>query len=409
MKKQVVIISVFILLSITARFIAGYLFGDVILDNEWGKLVNNLNVSGTFGINVAINEFTAIHKFATETDKVLPTVYMPPLYAYFIFLIKILNNNIFDLVKVIIFTQILISLISVFIFYKILKRYQDINTSLIFTSIFSFFPLYIFSNGQISSITLQIFLLVCFFYFILKYSEENNFKSLFLFSLFSSLLILIRGEFFIFYLFTIFYFLLLSKKFKSLTISLLLTAIMISPYLTRNYNNFGSIVLTKSFGYNLLKGNNPHLRVEGSADYIGENYNQSDLKIKTSDSYEIVLDNFYKDKALEIIKQDPLKYLIFYFKKLLSFTFIDVESTYPKYYNPFHIIPKILLAIFSLAGATIAIGKRGFFQYLIIYYLISLFFFSFFFILPRYSLILLPVQLLLSLETLKYLRRKLFD
>ncbi len=409
MKKQVVIISIFILLSLIVRFIVGYFFGDDILDNEWAKLVNNLHISGTLGINVAINEFTALHKFATVGDKVLPTAYMPPLYAYFIYFIKILNNDIFDLVKIVIVIQILISMISILIFYKILKIHANLYTSFIITSIFSFFPLYIFSNSQISSITLQIFLLVCFFYFILKYQEENNFKNLFLFSLFSSLLILIRGEFFIFYLFTIFYFLLFSKKFKSLIITLLLTIIIISPYLTRNYNYFGSIVLTKSFGYNLLKGNNPNLRVEGSADYISKNYAQSDLKIKTSDNYEIVLDNFYRDKALEIIKKDPLKYFVFYLKKLLSFTFFDVESTYPKYYDPFHIIPKILLSIISLFGAIIALSKRSFFQYLSLYYLISLFFFSFFFILPRYSLILLPVQLLLSFEAIKFLRRKLFN
>ena len=70
----------------------------------------------------------------------------------------------------------------------------------------------------------------------------------------------------------------------------------ISPYLKRNFDNFGTIVITKSFGYNLLKGNNEEQKVEGSVDFIKKNFNQKDLNIKTDNNYEINWTIFIKSK-----------------------------------------------------------------------------------------------------------------
>ena len=81
---------------------------------------------------------------------------------------------------------------------------------------------------------------------------------------------------------------------------------MISPYLQRNLNLFNTITLTKSFGYNLLKGNNPNLKVEGDAVFVENKYPRKNLKIQTNNQYEINLDNFYRDEAIKILKINPL-------------------------------------------------------------------------------------------------------
>ena len=139
-----------------------------------------------------------------------------------------------------------------------------------------------------------------------------------------------------------------------------ITILVISPYLNRNYQQFDTLVLTKSFGYNLLKGNNPSKIIEGNADFINKEFNKQELKIKTDKRYEIKLDNFYKDKAIEYILQDPVAYVKLYFLKIFSFLFIDMKSTYPDYYNIFHIIPKIFLSISSLIGGIMVINKKVF-------------------------------------------------
>jgi len=161
-------------------------------------------------------------------------------------------------------------------------------------------------------------------------------------------------------------------------------------------------VLTKSFGYNLLKGNNPDATVEGNESYIDIKFQKEKIPIEINDKYEINLDNFYKIKAIEFIKDEPLKYLKLYVLKVISFIFLDFNSTYPNYYNVAHIVPKLILSITALFGAIISLKRVGFFQYLSLFYFGNIFLFSMFFILPRYSVMMIPAHFLLSVSFINY-------
>ena len=394
-------------LSLIVRAISFYFFGDESLVNEWAKIIHNHEVSGVFGYYVVINDFFADPKFAENNEVVLPTVFMPPLYLYFIYVTKFISFGILNLVDLIITLQIFISLVSIYIFYELVKFFEKDQVALIAATIFSLFPLNVWVVSQISSITLQILLILLFLFFLIKFKRNKKINNLIYFSLISGCLMLTRGEFFIFYLFTIIYFyFFLEKNFKNLIFSVILAILVLSPYLYRNYNLFNELTLTKSFGYNLLKGNNPNFKVEGDAVFLEKKFDRNSLKIKADQKYEINLDNFYKEKAKNFIYGDPVAYLNFYIKKVFSFIFLDLNSTYPNYYNPLHIAPKIIMSVLTLIGCIFLIKKRGFFQYLTFYYAFNIFLFSIFFILPRYSLILLPVQILISISTVKFFWRK---
>ena len=123
--------------------------------------------------------------------------------------------------------------------------------SLLGTSIFAFLPLNIYSVSQSSSTCLQLFLLVLFFYFFIKFRNKENLKDSLLFSIFSSGLILIRGEFILTYFLTILYIFIVNKKLKYLLISVLICLVTISPYIVRNYNITNKVIITKSLGFNL--------------------------------------------------------------------------------------------------------------------------------------------------------------
>ena len=400
---------IFLTLVIVTRLFAGYFFGDTRLDNEWGKLFHNLQLTGVLGINIVKDEFLAVHEFAKIGDTVLPSVFMPPLYVFFIYLINLIFGNFINLITAIYSIQIILCILSIYFLFEILKKFENIKISLLILMIFSFYPIYVFSNTQISSVTLQIFLLIYFLYYILELVNKKKIKDLFLFSIISGLLILIRGEFFLFYLLSLLYFFIYyTKNFKIIIFSVFISFLVVSPYLIRNYINFDTVVLTKSFGYNILKGNNPEFKVEGSDEFIQKKYAKN-LIIKANNKYEIELDNFYKKEALQIIKNDPIIYLKQYFKKVFAFIFLDLNSSYPNYFNFFHIVPKLVLSIFSLIGGIISLKKKGFFQYLSLYYFLNIFLFSVFFILPRYTLILLPIQLLLVIPALNFLRIKFFN
>ncbi len=407
LNSNLLIIS-FIFFSIAVRLMAVYFFADTRIENEWGILVHNLEISGILGMNVVIDDYLALHKFANPGETVLPSVFMPPLYAYFIYCLKFLSANFFDLLKTIYFVQIILSLISIYIFFNIIKKFEDFNISFLLTFIFSFFPVYVFSSSQVSSIVLQMCLLLFYFYFLIELINKKKLLDLIYFSIFSGLLILIRGEFIVFYFMALIYFFLnRNLNLRYLLFSILISLIIISPYLKRNYNYFNKIVLTKSFGYNLLKGNNPDFRAEGSTSYVQKYFNNSNFKIKTNVNYEIKLDDQYKSQAFKNIQEKPKLYFILYLKKIFSFLFFDFNSNYPGYYNFLHIIPKIVLSILSFFGALMVLKKKGFFQFLSIYYFSNILLFSIFFILPRYSLILLPIQLLLSIQMIKIIFKKI--
>ena len=412
MKKLLKIKPIFqiIFFSLFAKLFAAYFYADTELVNEWGVIFHNFNLSGIFGYNVALNEYYAIPKFAEVGEKVLPTIFMPPLYFYFIYLIDFLSTGLIKTVNFIIFFQIIFSLISIHIFYSIIIQFEKKNLSNLITFLFAFFPLNIYATVQISSITLQIFLFLCFFLFLLKLRKKIKINNLFSFSFFSGLLILMRGEFFLFYFFSLFYFFIFeSKKIKTIIISLAITLMVISPYIYRNYLNFNTFALTKSFGYNLLKGNNPTLKIEGNASFVENEFDRKKLRIKTDNDYEINLDNLYRDKALNFLQTDTLKYVKFYFLKIFAFLFFDINSTYPNYYNFVHLGPKLVLSFMSFVGALFFLKKKGFYQFLSIFYFLNIFLFSVFFILPRYSLILLPIKLLLCIGLLKKFMRKTLE
>lgn len=401
-KKAIFLI---ILISFIIKIILSFYFSDQTLKNEWAILVHNFKISGILGLNVFESTFVANPRFGDSGEQILPSVFMPPLYTYFLIFHEILSPN---NVSLIILSQIILSTVSVYFFYKILINYTNLKFSLFLSFIFSIFPLYVYSTLKISSISTQVFLLILFFYFIFKYDLKPKLKNLILFSFTSGLLILMRGEFILFYFLTIIYFLILKKiNLKSIILTLIISLLVVSPYLKRNYNYFDKITLTKSFGYNLLKGNNPEFKIEGNLFFIEDNFKREELKILADNKYEINLDNFYKNQALKFIFDDPFKYLKFYLIKVFAFIFFDYSSSYPNYFNILHILPKITLSILSLCGAIIALKKKNIFQYLSIFYFTNIFLFSIFFILPRYSLILLPIQLILLIPFVKILISKI--
>tara|TARA_A100001015_G_scaffold143271_1_gene158945 strand:- start:546 stop:1091 length:546 start_codon:yes stop_codon:yes gene_type:complete len=175
------------------------------------------------------------------------------------------------------------------------------------------------------------------------------------------------------------------------------------------------ITITKSSGYNLLKGNHPTTKVEGIGMFGGVELIVPAVKPEIDKlklmgpikKHDLIKDKILLDQALKFILENPLKYIKLYFQKFFSFIFIDLNSTYTNYYSPAHIIPKIILSISSLFGVLILINfKANISNYFILFYIGNIGLFSFFFILPRYSLSLLTVQLILSLFAVEKITKR---
>ena len=392
-------ITALIVFSFLSRIITVYFFRDFHFDNEWDILLNNLINYKSF----------SIYNFNGE---LMPTSYMPPIYPFFLYLIKIIIP--FEesyLLYSIFFIQIILSSYTVYLFYEVNKNFFSNNLSLINSTVYSVVPLNVYACGQISSINLQVFFSLLFLKFLFLIIKTDTNINIIIFSIISGLLFLIRGEFILIFIF-IYLFIFWKKKIRLINLIkiAIVVTLVISPYVVRNYIHFNQFFLVKSLGYNLWKGNNELSRVEGFENFERENFSKLKSKIDNLDKnkyYEIGRDKVFFNVAIKNLKQDPFHYMELYFKKLSSFFFIDINSSYPNYYNFFHIVPIILISLLSFPGMFIFFTRSKFENKCIgLYFFMNLIIFSLFFILPRYKLIVLPIQVIFAANFVLYLLKK---
>ena len=397
-KERLFLLSLFII-SIIIRIPVVLITGDTSLENEWEILVNNL-------INYKI---LAYNYYDSSLNKFLfPSVYMPPLYAYYLYFFSFFNLAGENYILLILFSQILLSSLSVILFYEVNKIFFSRNISFLSSILFSFIPIHLYACGQISSVTLQTFFSVLFYFFFFRFVQKKDLISIFYLSILSGLTILLRGEFTaIFFITLLLLFFLFKVSFKKIILIFLVTLITISPYLIRNIETFEKFTITKSFGYNLWKGNNPNSIVEGYSQINSELREKIHL-IEKNKYYGINFDNIFKEEAIKNIKTEPKKYLSLFVEKFFSYLFIDINSSNRKYYNPFHYIPILLLSITALAGIVLSDKKSYKLNYLIVIFFTNIIIFSCFFILPRYKLAIIPLQIIFTNIFIVYIQKKFF-
>ena len=393
--KETNLLIFLFLFSFFIRIPAIFVLGDINLENEWFFLANNLFNQGKLSmINFG--------------DFFVPNLFMPPLYVYYLYFFKIFNLDNDTYIQLVLFSQIILSSFSIIIFYFISKFFFTKNISLFGALIFSIFPLHIYACGQISSVILQSFLTVLFIYLFFKIYKKNTFLNIFLLSLISGLLILLRGEFIALFILSILYLKIIFKEnLKNIIIILLLTSFVISPYLIRNIIVADTITITKSTGFNLWKGNNERANVEGYSKYDSTLKKQID-EIPKNNYYEVNRDNIFLNEAFNNISNNPKKYITLYLKKFLSYIFIDISSTYPNYYHPLHYIPVLIIGIISSLGIILSKKDSHQINFLILFFIVNVAIVSFFFILPRYKLAILPMQIIFINIFINHLKEKFF-
>ena len=398
-KGLIIIVAIGIIL----RILSIYHFADQDIDNEWGIMVDNLEKYGILSVR-------------SIDGTPVPNIFMPPLYPIFLYLIKIPISDLSTFLNVTFFVQLILATISIVLAHKIFLEIFKENLSYLGTLIFSIFPLNVYAVSQISSITLQMFLINIFLLSYVNLLKNFRTKYSLFFALSSSLLILLRGEFFIFVILSLIYLQIKQRKILKTIITSLVIVLIISPYLYRNYTIFNVITVTKSAGYNLLKGNHPRTAVGGVGMFSNVENVIPETREKLFELYDkgpiqkhdLLKDKILMDQAISFIKDDPKKYLILYFKKFTSFIFVDINSNYPNYYSILHIFPKILIALFTILGISFIVSLRiNIANYFIFFYLGNIGLFSFFFILPRYNLFLLTIQIVLSLYAIDILLQKI--
>ena len=399
--KEIYVLALLILFSIVIRIPVILMYGDTSLEHEWEILVNNLIKHGKLVYETFDDGF------------LLPNLVMPPLYAYYLYCFSFFNLEHQNYILLILSSQLLLASISVAVFYKINKFFFSSKVSFYSSLLFSIIPLHVYACGQISAISLHIFLMILFFYLFFKLTKKNFFPLIVLFSFLSGLLILLRGEFRIIFVISILYlFIFFKMPVKKILLIFLITLVTTSPYLIRNFIIFDKITIVETSGYNLWKGNHP-LAVKNSL-VEGLDFNpERDIKlseqidaIPRDKFYRINRDNFFFRQAVKNIMEKPLEYLIFSLKKAISFQFITLDSMDRRYWNPLHYLPLLLLGITSLIGLVLSDKKSHKFNYLILIFFTIIIIFSMVSILPRYKLVILPLQIIFTNTFFQYIKNK---
>lgn len=393
--KETILILLLLFLSFITRVPVILALGDTTLDNEWGVMHYNL-------INHNVLSQQSFGEF------LLPNLWLPPLYAYYLYVLSFLNFEDHNFVLLVLFSQAVLASASVVIFYKLNKLFFSQKISLYGSLLFSFFPLYLYASAQISSISLTIFLAIYFYYYFFKIKENKKYINILLYSLIGGLLILVRREFIAIIILSSFYLFFFCKTpLKKVLLIILLTSLTVSPYLIRNYIIFEKIIIHSGFGYNLWQGNNPKSKVSGS-EFVNEGFQNLIDEIPKDKFYRLNEDKIFIQEATKNIKENPLKYFSLYLKKFFSYLFIDVESNKLYYYNPFHYVPILLLSIISLVGIMLSDKKSSSLNYLIIIFIFYLFIFPIFAIQPRYKMYIIPFQIIFFNVFVNYIISKFY-
>ena len=385
--KEIYVVLFLILFSIIIRLPAVFMFGDTNIENEWGSLYKNLIIHGKL-----------IYENFGET--LLPNLWMPPLYAYYIYFFSIFSSSETVVTQLVLYSQVIMAGASVVFFYKLNKNFFSKNISFFNSLLFSIVPPHLYACSQISSISLQIFLIILFLFFFFQIVKNYSFLSIVGFSISSGMLILLRGESIaIVSLSVIYLFLFFKVSTKKIFLILFITLITVSPYLIRNIIIFEKVIIIKSFGYNFWRGNHPlaleNSLVEGSEIHYG-NLREQVKKIPKNNSYRFVFDKLYLDEGIKNIKKEPAGYLILMIKKAMSFLLINYQSMDPKYFHPLNYLPLLFFGITSLVGISLYNKQSLKYNYLLLVLLAYVGIFSLVAILPRYKLIILPLQIIFT-------------
>ncbi len=405
-EKNIVFSLIF--LTLIVRLPAIFVFGDTDLQFEWKFLVENLIEHKQLAWKNCEFDYSGT-KLCLEKGELLPNLWMPPLYAYYLYAFSFLGSSEQGYIQLVLLSQAVFATVSIVLFYKLNKIFFSKNLSFFSSIILSFFPLYVYACTQISSISLQVFLTILFIYSFFKLIKINSFSSTFLFAFSAGLLILLRGEFYAILTLTLLYLLLFFKlKVKNILLIVLITLITISPYLVRNILVFEKVTMIKSFGYNLWKGNHPYA-LENSlivgAEMVDENLQAELDKIPRDKNYRFQFDKLFLNKAVENILENPKEHIFLFIRKAVSFLLIDLRSPDPNYYNIFHYLPVLLIGLTSTVGIILSNKKSTKLNYLLLIFFAYVFIFSTVSILPRYKLIILPIQIIFTCDLIQKINK----
>lgn len=369
------IILVIVVLAILLRVIFVWQFVDIKSINQWeyGEIAKNIVHNN--GYSLFYFENGSLEYKYKEGIKPFPSAYMPPGYVLIILPFYFIEND-WVINLLIITLQIIGSAVIIFFLFKLSEKLFDKKVAVIATLIYAILPEFIYACVSFSPTVLFHLILVLIFYKLLIPDKADKLD--FLFPILLVFVIYLRSEFILFVLFLLLFFT-IKKQYKLVLMNIGIIIIFILPWSIRNSILLDSIVpVTTNFGQNLYRGNNV-----SDVGWWGEEIMVEKVKELPRDkSFEIHMNRLYLNRAINYIKDNPVRFVANGFRKQFELWVFNLSDTRAKLL--IYLIPTISIFCLFIIGIirTFNVSK---YKYFYMFFLQATILSAIFFSLPRYQ------------------------
>lgn len=370
-------LKIIIVLSLSGKLLFVFIFINLsdLEYYEYGELANNLYQGSGYSL------LHDTDKDANDLNRSVEpyiSAYMPPGYVFYLYPFFIISDTVLRNL-LIIFSQILISCLLIFLVYKFTREYFSEKSALIAAAITGFLPEFVFASTHIQITVFYHIGIVALLLQLYKLnSHKINFNTLIIIGIIFGSLILFRSEVLLFATIIIIY-LINKKDFKESAIIMGIIILIILPWQVRNYVVFDKIIpFTTSSGLNLYRGHNPY-----DIGLWGDDSLFARIRsVRNEEDFEVKMNDIYLESAFTSIKENPDKEIVYPFIKLYNLWIINTSDK--RTFNIIYLIPWVVFLLFSVYG----LFKSGSWKvhkfsylYFIFFSIVAIIFFA----LPRYQ------------------------
>jgi hypothetical protein len=362
-------------LGIFLRIIFVWQFVDIGSINQWeyGEIVKNIVNNNGYSLFYFEND-SLEYKYKEEVNP-FPSAYMPPGYVFIILPVYFIEND-FIINLIIISLQIFCSAAVIFFLFKLCANIFDKSIAIVSTLIYAILPEFIYACASFSPTILFHLLIVLVFYRLQAHNKTNGLDILL--PVLLAAIIYLRSEFILFVMFLIMFYM-ISKQYRKALSYIVLILFLILPWSIRNSMVFDSLVpMTTNFGQNLYRGNN-----SSDVGWWGEEIMIEKVKELPRDkSFEIHMNRLYLNRAINYIKDNPVRFVANGFRKQFELWVFNLSDTRAKLL--IYLIPTISIFCLFIIGIirTFNLPK---YKYFYMFFLQATILSAILFSLPRYQ------------------------
>lgn len=364
-----------IAIGIFLRIVFVWQFVDIGSINQWeyGEIAKNIVHSNGYSLFYFEND-SLEYRYKEEITP-FPSAYMPPGYVFVILPFYFIEND-FIINLIIISLQILCAAAVIFLLFKLCANIFDKKIAIVSALVYAILPEFIYACISFSPTIIFHLLIVLVFYRLQRHSNTNNLDIVL--AVLLAAIIYLRSEFILFVLFLLLYYIIL-KQYRQALSYIVIILFLILPWSIRNSIVFDSLVpMTTNFGQNLYRGNN-----SSDVGWWGEEVMVEKVrKLPRDKSFEIHMNQLYLNRAINYIKENPVRFVINGFRKQFELWVFNLTDTRTKLL--IYLIPTISIFCLFIIGIIRSFNFSKY-KYFYMFFLQATILSAIFFSLPRYQ------------------------